>query len=212
MRAWCRGQCGGRTRARTINPRFLCAPTHGGEGALEEEEEEATEEMVRQKEYQKGWIVRQFRKCYGERPDVDLNPYVRDWMKRHPHGSVHVGCDSKVMRNRIVYAIAIVLRLPGVGGHVIYSKRSQPRHGYNNVMLRLNNEVRQSVEAAEALLDVVDSRKICVHVDLAGRHGSLSHQLHAMATGWITGVGLTPFAKPDSWAASAVAHRFCQTW
>ena len=93
---------------------------------------------------------------------------------------------------------------------MIFSKRAQnvPNQNSQNqdVFLRLNNEVKQSIEAAEALLDVVDHNKLSVHVDLSSRKKDMSNKIHSMAMGWVSGLSLTALAKPDSWAASAVAH------
>ena len=160
-----------------------------------------------------GWDVRDFQKICGSR--VDVLEHVREFIVRHPKATVHVGSDSKKRGDKIVYAVAIVLRIPERGGHVIFSKRAQPNHKQRNedsVFLRLNNEVKQSIEAAEALLDVVDHNKLSVHVDLSSRTQNLSHKIHSMAMGWVGALSLTAFSKPDSWAASAVAHRFCQNW
>lgn len=160
-----------------------------------------------------GWTVREFQKVSGEK--VEALEHVERYLISNPNATVHVGTDSKERGDKIVYAVAVVLRIPGQGGHVIFSKRAQPNDPYNkDLFFRLNNEVKQSIEAAEALLtlNVVDHKKLSVHVDLSSRKSNLSHKLHSMAMGWIQGLSLDALAKPDSWAASAVAHRYCQKW
>ena len=162
---------------------------------------------------QDGWEIRAFQKICGKA--VDPIFYVKNYIRRHPNATVHVGSDSKRRGCKIVYAVAIVLRIPEQGGHVIFSKRAQNVSHENregDIFQRLNNEVKQSIEAAEALLGVVDHKKLSVHVDLSSRRKDESNKLHSMAMGWVGGLSLTGFAKPDSWAASAVAHRFCQNW
>ena len=154
---------------------------------------------------QDGWDVRAFQKICGS--EVDPISHTKQFLLRHPTATVHVGSDSKRRGSKIVYAVAIVLRIPEQGGHVIFSKRAQnvPSQNSQNqdVFLRLNNEVKQSIEAAEALLDVVDHKKLSVHVDLSSRKKDMSNKIHSMAMGWVSGLSLTALAKPDSWAVPA---------
>jgi len=172
-----------------------------GSVALEEEVEKDFED----------WTYRRFQTQSGPL-DSPLSSYVSQWLKENPSGQIHVGCDSKERKNRIIYGVAVVMRTPNVGGHIVYSKRSQPKTSFSNTFERLNHEVRQAVTTAQALLPVVEPDRLSVHVDLSTNRENLSNRLHSMATGWIQGVGLTPHAKPEAWAASAVAHRFCQRW
>eukprot|EP00939_MAST-03C_sp_MAST-3C-sp1_P000285 g285.t1 len=168
---------------------------------------------VENDENYRGWTIRKFQSAGGSFVVEDLAAYVKQWCKSNPLGTIHVGCDSKERKNQIIYATAVVMRIPRQGGHIVFSKRQQPKNAqFSNTFERLNAEVRQAVHTAQALLSVVDPSRVEVHVDLSSSHEHLSHRLHAMATGWIAGVGLTPAAKPEAWAASAVAHRFCQKW
>jgi len=145
-----------------------------------------------------------FRKPRGE-SIPDYKNYVLDWLRHHPNGEIHIGCDSKKRGKRVKYSTVICLRNVGRGVSELYCNEIEtaPPDDYS----RLWNEVTRAVNVAEELKSLC---KITVHVDINSNPKYRSHRLYDASIGLINSMGFEGVGKPLSWAATCGAHRHCQ--
>jgi len=92
-------------------------------------------------------MEKQIFKSLTNRMDIDLIPYVKNFVRTNENTVLYIGCDSQNIRNVTNYAIVIVLYNAGRGGHVLYTKISVPK--ISDRYVRLWSEVEYSVQAAE---------------------------------------------------------------
>lgn len=127
--------------------------------------------------------------------------------------SVYIGCDSLISTRRrkngkteVVadYSTVIVLHKDSRHGcKIFHSYRSIPDHG--QLEPRLYTEVQHSLEAYEAIKDVLGNRHLEVHLDVNPDPRFASSRVSAQALGWVRGLGLDVKIKPDGFAATHAA-------
>jgi predicted RNase H-related nuclease YkuK (DUF458 family) len=69
-------------------------------------------------------------------------------------------------------------------------------------------EVQYALEAFFAIEDVVDNRRLEVHLDLNPDTIHASNVVTSEALGWVRGLGIQAKIKPDSFAATTAADHF----
>jgi predicted RNase H-related nuclease YkuK (DUF458 family) len=75
---------------------------------------------------------------------------------------------------------------------------------------RLLAEVGDAIAAGLEILDTIGTRSFEIHLDINRGAMHKSSVLVKEATGYVMGtLGIEPKLKPDSFAASSVADRFC---
>lgn len=126
-------------------------------------------------------------KTLAQHNQVDLIPYIREYVSQHPNVEVLVGCDSQNRKRETIYAIVLGLYTPGKGAHVLYSKFAVNRERENTV--RLLNEVWFSVEIAELLKAELGITPTWIDIDLNPDPKYKSNQALASAVGIVTGMG-----------------------
>lgn len=126
-------------------------------------------------------------KTLSQHNQVDLIPYIKEYVSQHPDIEILVGCDSQNRKRETVYAIVIGLYTPGKGAHVLYSKFTSQRERENTV--RLLNEVWFSVEVAEAIKNETGVIATWIDIDLNPDPKYRSNQALASAVGIVTGMG-----------------------
>lgn len=126
-------------------------------------------------------------KTLSQHNQVDLIPYIKEYVSQHPDIEILVGCDSQNRKRETVYAIVIGLYTPGKGAHVLYSKFISQRERENTV--RLLNEVWFSVEVAEAIKNETGVIATWIDIDLNPDPKYRSNQALASAVGIVTGMG-----------------------
>lgn len=136
---------------------------------------------------------------------LNAKKYVADWLKNHPFGEIHVGCDSKRSGKNVKYSLSICMREGNNGVHEIYATDTVPNKP--DIISRLWEEVDMVVKLAQHLSDI---SKVTVHVDINKDPKFLSGRLYEASMGYIKGLGFTALSKPDAWAASLGAHTHCQ--
>ena len=126
-------------------------------------------------------------KTLSQHNQVDLIPYIKEYVSQHPNIEILVGCDSQNRKRETIYAIVIGLYTPGKGAHVLYSKFASQRERENTV--RLLNEVWFSVEVAEAIKSETGVTATWIDIDLNPDPKYRSNQALASAVGIVTGMG-----------------------
>jgi len=128
--------------------------------------------------------------------DVDLIPYIKEYISQHPGIEILVGCDSQNRKRETIYAIVIGLYNPGKGAHVLYSRFTTLREREN--INRLLNEVWFSVEVAEKIKNETGVKATWIDIDLNPDPKYKSNQALASAVGVVTGMGYNVRHKGNS--------------
>jgi predicted RNase H-related nuclease YkuK (DUF458 family) len=142
------------------------------------------------------------------RKEVDLIPYVSNFLKENEGTILYVGCDSQNVREWTNYATVIVLYNPGKGGHVLYSKTVMPK--IEDRYTKLWNEVEYSIEVAEYLTNNGIQRPSYIDLDLNPDPKYKSNQILRAALGYVESMGYIPRCKPNAMVASHVADALCK--
>jgi predicted RNase H-related nuclease YkuK (DUF458 family) len=146
-------------------------------------------------------------KSLSTRKEVDLIPYVSDFLAKNENTSIFIGCDSQNERNT-TYGVVIVLHNAGKGGHVLYAKEVLPK--INDRFTRLWNEVEYSLQVAEHLTAHGIQRPNYIDLDLNPDPKYKSNQVLRAALGYVESMGYTPRCKPYAMVASYVADAICK--
>lgn len=126
-------------------------------------------------------------KTLSNSKQINLIPYVKDYLINNPCTEILIGCDSQNRKQFSIYAIVIGLYRPGKGAHVLYNRFSTVREREN--VVRLLNEVWHSVEVAEQLKNELGITATWIDIDLNPDPKYKSNQALASAVGVVTGMG-----------------------
>ena len=129
------------------------------------------------------------------------------------NSSVYIGADSKVYSNNgismVAYVTVVVLHYGTSSGAKIFQSHRIDRH-YGEIRTRLMSEVSDAITAALEVSKVIGDRGFEIHLDINRDERYKSAKLVKEATGYVLGtLGFEPKLKPDSFAASSVADRYC---
>jgi predicted RNase H-related nuclease YkuK (DUF458 family) len=128
--------------------------------------------------------------------EVDLIPYIKEYLVTYPETQILIGCDSQNRRHYTIYAVVVGLYRPGKGAHVLYSRFHTNREKEN--VARLINEVWHSVETAERIKSEINVRTEWIDIDVNPDPRYASNQALASAVGIVTGMGYKVRHKGDS--------------
>jgi len=166
-----------------------------------------------------------FKKITGE-PVMNVEQYVKDWIKENPYGKVTIGCDSQAHGRKIKYSVAIcMLFIDKMGGshgaHVISADIETKRNikykrgkagAMEEMPAKLWKEAELVIQAA-SIIDANDEtfkKRITIHLDYNVNAMFESNMLFASGIGYITGLGYHAEGKPHAWAATHVADALCR--
>ena len=76
---------------------------------------------------------------------------------------------------------------------------------YGQIRTRMLQEVQYSIEAADAIIDILGKRKLEIHIDVNPDPKFASNVACSEAAGWVMGMGYTHKIKDQAWAASTAA-------
>jgi len=130
--------------------------------------------------------MRQF-KTLVSRKDVELIPYIKEYIKNHPNVDIIISCDSQNRKRETIYAIVVGLYNPGKGAHVLYSRFTTVREKVNSS--RLLNEVWNSVEVAEEINNELGVKAKWIDIDLNEDKKYKSNEVLRSAVGLVEGLG-----------------------
>ena len=127
--------------------------------------------------------------------------------------SVYIGSDSKVYSatdcQMVAYVTVIILHYGSSKGAKIFKAHKTAKY-FGQIRQRLMDEVTEAISAGMAISDVIENRKFEIHLDINRDERFKSAKLVKEATGYVLGtLGLEPVLKPDSFAASSVADKYC---
>ncbi len=153
--------------------------------------------------------VPEFKKFNGK-PVGELSKYVRKKVFELDNEDyrVVVGTDSQVYKNHTLYAVAVCIYDIGSGCHVVYSKEKDYEKK-ERLSDRLWGEVVRTVEVADYLRDKIKKISVSTHFDVNEDENFKSNIIYDAATGYAEGAGFEWRGKPNSWAATCAADRFC---
>ncbi|MCS6980972.1 MAG: ribonuclease H-like YkuK family protein [Flavobacteriales bacterium] len=120
-----------------------------------------------------------------------------------------VGTDSHVHGDWIQFATVLVVIVKGNGGFM-YVKKHRVR-GSMSLRERIMTEIAYSIEAAGEIQGFVEQYNIAleIHADVNQNPLFPSHVSYHDALGYIVGMGYRFVSKPDAFASSVCADRFC---
>ena len=151
---------------------------------------------------------------------MELKEIVKQINESSSKSKIYIGCDSEVVKRgkrkvkKVRYTTVIVIHIDGCKGGKVFSIFEQDLIGKGQEykrkpQLRLMNEVYKVSDVYLELAPLVD-REIEVHLDLNPDERHLSNKVVNQAVGYVKGVcGVDAKLKPDAWAASACADRWC---
>ena len=88
-------------------------------------------------------------KQFGGNIIEDLGEYCRNYIRKYPDIVIFVGCDSKQMRKRSLFATAICFYHPNNGAHIIFRRDRITK--IRDMFSRLWQEAEFSREVSEYL-------------------------------------------------------------
>lgn len=131
--------------------------------------------------------------------------------------SVYIGCDSQVFSRRgkfySDYSTVVILHRDSRHGCKIFHNSitvpyyGEPGKNDGSMEARLLAEVGYALEAYDSIKDVIENRKLEIHLDVNPDPCYKSSKITSQAIGWIRGMGLEAKIKPDAPAASYAADQ-----
>lgn len=152
-------------------------------------------------------ILKEWRSL-SDRRVVEPVSYLADWISKNPDCKIYIGCDSSNLRDKTTFATVIVLHKERMGGHVIYSRESEPRIRSRHE--RLWKEVELSVSAAHLLDSWGFGKPDSIDIDLNPDPRYQSNMLLSSAVGMVESMGIKARWKSKSPWAISIADSICR--
>jgi len=133
-------------------------------------------------------------------------------LKEHTtaNGSIYIGTDSFIAKDRCVFATAICLHgADGQrGGNYFFRRVSFKREKFSELVQRIFKEVQESIELALTISEIIPSARIEIHLDVSpSDKGNKTSKLADMLTGYAASSGFDYKIKPHAWASQSVADK-----
>lgn len=150
----------------------------------------------------------------------DVAEYLKEYTKDKNHRiqyKIYVGCDSQVGSKHTVYSVVVGIHkiVDGIGRgvHIIHTRENSEKtdESRGGIFKRLWGEVERIVETALYLQEKgfkVDD--IGTHVDANVKKEHASNMIYDSAMGWLKSMGFDVKGKPEAWAATYAANRWCR--
>jgi predicted RNase H-related nuclease YkuK (DUF458 family) len=133
-----------------------------------------------------------------------LKDYTLDGAK------IFIGSDSFISSKTICFATAVCLYGGNLGGRYFFFKDFVPKSRFNNLVSRITEETRRSIEVANMLIEeyYFESRNIELHLDVSPLSaGNGTSKYSDMLSGYVQGYGVDFRLKPDAWASQTIADK-----
>ncbi len=161
-------------------------------------------------------MKRIFKNHKGE-PIEDIISYINEYKKVTYNVSyeIFIGCDSQVNKTSTMYSVVIGIHkmIGGVGRgvHLIHTRERDKKLGEakSEIYKRLWSEVERILETA-VYLQEHDISDIEIHIDANGSKKYKSNMIYDSSLGMFSGMGFRVNAKPEAWAATYAANRYCR--
>ena len=154
-----------------------------------------------------------WRRLNGQELEKSLLTSVEDAIiKEQKEGhrlKVCIGTDSEVYGKKVEFASVIVFLREGKGAFMYISNMSEIKK--MSLKERMIKEVARSIDIAYRLCGIFEKYNIEleVHADINSDPNFKSNVALKEAMGYILGMGFKFRAKPDAFASSSCADRFC---
>lgn len=123
---------------------------------------------------------------------------------------IFIGSDSFTNKDKICFSTALCLHGGAHGGRYFFFKDFVFKNQFINLVSRITEETRRSVELASLLMDEYgfDASSIELHLDVSplGSNNGTS-RYSDMLRGYVQGFGIDYRLKPDAWASQTVADK-----
>jgi predicted RNase H-related nuclease YkuK (DUF458 family) len=150
----------------------------------------------------------------------DIILYLNDYMK-YKNGrtkyKIYIGCDSQVNRHYTIYSVVIGIHtiMDGIGRgvHIIHTREKDVKtnESRGGIFKRLWGEVERIVEIALFLQENgFNIDDIGTHVDANKDNQYASNMIYDSAMGWLRSMGFDVKGKPEAWAATYAANKYCR--
>lgn len=153
---------------------------------------------------EKNWIT-------GSGDDVEFDDVVSFAKKYVANGSkIFIGSDSFVSGNKTCFATTLCLHGGSFGGRYFFYKENLPKNIHTQLVNRITEETRRSIELAEFLMteQSFDCDNIELHLDVSPFHANNgTSRLSDMMKGYVQGYGLSCRLKPNAWASQSIADK-----
>jgi len=121
-----------------------------------------------------------------------------------------IGSDSFMSKKKICFATAVCLHGGELGGRYFFFKDFVPTSHFSNLVSRITEETRRSVEVAAMFMDEYsfEPKNIELHLDVSpfGTNNGTS-KYSDMLKGYVQGYGVDYRLKPDAWASQTIADK-----
>ena len=123
---------------------------------------------------------------------------------------VFIGSDSFISRDKVCFASAVCLHGGGNGGRYFFYKEFLSKHKYVQLVSRITEETRRSVEIACLFMDEYGISPDCIelHLDVSPFSANNGTSKYSdMLKGYVQGFGVDYRLKPDAWASQTIADK-----
>ena len=153
---------------------------------------------------QKDWVT-------GSSDNVDFSDVVSLVRKYVNSGSkIFIGSDSFVSGKKTCFATTLCLHGGEYGGRYFFYKENLPKNMHKQLVTRITEETRRSIELAEVLMikHGFNCNNIELHLDVSPFHANNgTSKLSDMMKGYVQGYGLSCRLKPNAWASQSIADK-----
>jgi hypothetical protein len=125
-------------------------------------------------------------------------------LKEYGPTRIYVGCDSQLVKDRLIFALAICVIDDGARYWI--RRTSTDPNNYTSLKIRLITEVTEACLYAEKLSNAFNL-PITVHADINTSPKYPSSAVVKQVVNYITALGFDHAVKPDSWASCTVADK-----
>lgn len=138
----------------------------------------------------------------------DLLKLTREYVQKG--AKIFIGSDSFIARDKVCFASAVCLYGGENGGRYFFFKDFLPKLNYSQLVVRITEETRRSVEIACLFMNEygIQPDNIELHLDVSpfGTNNGTS-KYSDMLKGYVQGFGVDYRLKPDAWASQTVADK-----
>ena len=123
---------------------------------------------------------------------------------------IYIGSDSFITQDKVCFASTICLHGPSLGGRYFFFKENEKSSHFLQLVSRITEETRRSVEIAEILMSecLINPDSIELHLDVSPFNSkNATSRFSEMLKGYVVGFGLDCKLKPNAWAGQTVADK-----
>mgnify|MGYP001418681028 CR=1 FL=1 len=138
----------------------------------------------------------------------DLLRLSRQYVKRG--SKIFIGTDSFISKQKVCFASAVCLHGGLDNGRYFFYKENLLKHKFTQLVSRITEETRRSVEIACLFMDEynINPNNIELHLDVSPFNVNNGTSRYSdMLKGYVQGFGVDYRLKPDAWASQTIADK-----